>query len=142
MKPLLLCFFSLLVLPFPGSAGVVLYTTADNPPANTGGADEIVYLDASETLTDAWFAGQGIVLSTGNSAKIAQALQSPQWQTQEAKLQQAYQGVIRAWQLGVERIPAVVVDDKWVVYGITDIDRARSEVELYRQQHEEGEGRK
>lgn len=141
MKPLLLCFFSLLVLPFSVSAGVVLYTTSDNPPTNTGGEAEIVYLDASETLTDAWFTGQGIELSAQNAPQVAQALQSPEWQAQEAQLQQAYQGVIRAWQLGVERIPAVVVDDKWVVYGATDIDRARSEVELYRQQHEEGEGR-
>lgn len=138
MKPLLLCFFSLLVLPFSVSAGVVLYTTSDNPPANTGGEAEIVYLDASDTLTDAWFAGQGIALSAQNAPQIAQALQSDEWQAQEAQLQQAYQGIIRAWQLDVERVPAVVVDDKWVVYGLTDIDRARSEVELYRQQHEEG----
>lgn len=138
MKPLLLCFFSLLVLPFSVSAGVVLYTTSDHPPENAGGEVEIVYLDASDTLTDAWFAGQGIELSAQNAPRIAQALQSPQWQAQEAQLQQTYQGIIRAWQLGVERLPAVVVDDKWVVYGLTDIDRARSEVELYRQQHEEG----
>jgi len=43
---------------------------------------------------------------------------------------QAYQPLIRAMQLGVDRIPAVVFDNQFVIYGTTDIPLA---LKKYRQ---------
>ncbi|HGM9972055.1 TPA: TIGR03757 family integrating conjugative element protein, partial [Proteus mirabilis] len=64
--------------------------------------------------------------------------QSPAWQAREAALRQAYQGVIQAWELGVTRLPAVVVDAQWVVYGTTDIEQAVTQIQQYREQQEGG----
>lgn len=47
----------------------------------------------------------------------------------------AYQGVIDAWSLGITTIPAVVVDRRFVVYGITDLDDALKAIERYRSTH-------
>jgi len=34
--------------------------------------------------------------------------------------------VVRAWELGIKKVPAVVFDDRDVVYGTTDVDVATS----------------
>jgi integrating conjugative element protein (TIGR03757 family) len=47
----------------------------------------------------------------------------------------AYQGVIDAWQLGVTKIPAVVVDHHYIVYGEPNIARALAWIEVYRRTH-------
>jgi len=44
----------------------------------------------------------------------------------------AYQGVADAWSLGVATIPAVVVDQRYVVYGEPDVARAVSRIEQHR----------
>lgn len=50
----------------------------------------------------------------------------------QRRLQEAYQGVTDAWRIGVTKVPAVVVDQRFVVYGTQDIDRALSLIERYR----------
>lgn len=50
----------------------------------------------------------------------------------QQRLADAYQGVTDAWSLGVTKIPAVVVDRRYVVYGETDVSRALARIEEYR----------
>ncbi|MDA3351128.1 TIGR03757 family integrating conjugative element protein [Pseudomonas aeruginosa] len=44
----------------------------------------------------------------------------------------AYQGVADAWGLGIAKIPAVVVDRRYVVYGEPDVPRAVARINAYR----------
>jgi integrating conjugative element protein (TIGR03757 family) len=48
------------------------------------------------------------------------------------RLADAYQDVTDAWGLGVTKIPAVVVDRRYVVYGETNVSRALARIEAYR----------
>ena len=50
----------------------------------------------------------------------------------QRRIGQAYQGVADAWGLGVARIPAVVVDRRYVVYGEPDVPRAIARIDAYR----------
>ena len=50
----------------------------------------------------------------------------------EHRLREAYQGVTDAWSLGITKIPAVVVDRRYVVYGEADVERALARIEEYR----------
>ena len=43
----------------------------------------------------------------------------------------AYQGVVDAWSLGVITIPAVVVDQRYVVYGEPDVAKAVALIEAH-----------
>jgi integrating conjugative element protein (TIGR03757 family) len=52
--------------------------------------------------------------------------------TLQHRLPDAYQDVTDAWSLGVTKIPAVVVDRRYVVYGETDVARALARIEAYR----------
>lgn len=48
-----------------------------------------------------------------------------------AEMVNGYQGVGRAFSLGVERLPAVVINESFVVYGTTDVDHALQLWALY-----------
>ena len=41
---------------------------------------------------------------------------------------EAYSGLMRAWRLGVTKVPAVVVDGTYVVYGQPDVTAAVAEI--------------
>lgn len=45
-------------------------------------------------------------------------------QDQPQRMREAYQGVVDAWSLGVTKVPAVVVDRRYVVYGEASLDKA------------------
>jgi integrating conjugative element protein (TIGR03757 family) len=51
------------------------------------------------------------------------------------QLTAAYQGVADAWRIGVTKIPAVVVDQRYVVYGDPDIAHAMTRIQAYRETH-------
>lgn len=50
----------------------------------------------------------------------------------QRRLAGAYQGITDAWSLGVTKIPAVVVDGQYVVYGDPDVSRALTTIETFR----------
>ncbi|WP_191091696.1 TIGR03757 family integrating conjugative element protein [Affinibrenneria salicis] len=60
-------------------------------------------------------------------------MQQPDWQEKEARLTRAYQALMDAWSLGISKVPAVVFEDKYVVYGTTDIGLARQKLEAWRE---------
>jgi len=50
----------------------------------------------------------------------------------QRRIASAYQGVTDAWSLGVTSLPAVVVDQRYVVYGEPDVARAIAGIEQHR----------
>ncbi|MDQ4284031.1 TIGR03757 family integrating conjugative element protein, partial [Pseudomonas aeruginosa] len=50
----------------------------------------------------------------------------------QRRIASAYQGVTDAWSLGVTSLPAVVVDQRYVVYGEPDVARAIARIEQHR----------
>jgi len=65
------------------------------------------------------------------AAIVQQRLQQGGFELQR-RMASAYQGVADAWSLGVTKIPAVVVDGRYVVYGEPDVARALARIEAYR----------
>lgn len=53
----------------------------------------------------------------------------------QRRIGHAYQGVADAWGLGIAKIPAVVVDRRYVVYGEPDVSRAVALINAYRSTH-------
>ncbi|MFC6298111.1 TIGR03757 family integrating conjugative element protein [Pseudomonas sp. CCM 7893] len=65
-------------------------------------------------------------------ATIQRYLASPAGKRLQSDLAQAQQGVTDAWSLGVEKLPAVVVDRRYVVYGEPDVAKAVALIERAR----------
>lgn len=121
ISPLLL--YLSLLLPAAVQAATVVYTDTQHLPSNITDGTQVVWLDGPEQVQLQLF-GQ---LPADPQAAAAQAkaiLGSPTWHEQEQELAQAWQAIIHARDIGVEKYPAVVFDDREVVYGTADVVQA------------------
>ncbi|PHM46600.1 TIGR03757 family integrating conjugative element protein [Xenorhabdus miraniensis] len=112
-------------------AKTVVYTDRQHIPTHLSPETQVVWLDAAEQQQKQIFSQ----LSTDPQQAAVQAqaiLQSSHWHQQEQKLIKAYRAVVQAWQSGVKKYPAVVFDDREVVYGTADGAKARA----LREQHQ------
>ncbi|WP_110689433.1 TIGR03757 family integrating conjugative element protein [Salinicola endophyticus] len=117
----------LLVWSHAAIAGVEVFTTADEPVINVPSDAAVIELDAPARL-DARIS-QDLPADPKRAEQILKARMSkPGWQQTLQKYGQLYQGLARAWMLGVEKLPAVVVDSRYVVYGQADVGAALQEI--------------
>ncbi|MCO6056778.1 TIGR03757 family integrating conjugative element protein [Pseudomonas sp. MOB-449] len=68
----------------------------------------------------------------GHSAAIAQQRLREGSTALQERIGIAYQGVVDAWSLGITTIPAVVVDQHYVVYGEPDVAKAVALINSHR----------
>lgn len=110
------------------SAGVEVFTVAGEPVINAPDSAAVVELDAPARL-DARISQD----LPADPARAQQELQSrmsdPEWQATLKRYGELYRGIARAWMLGIEKVPAVVVDSRYVVYGEPDVRAALEKIE-------------
>lgn len=112
-----------LFIPFQLLAGTVVYTDAEHPPQNLTEESSVVWLDGPDRLQDAIF-GELAADPQLAAQQARNIIQSPQWPGQQEQIAQAYRQVVHAWEIGLHKFPAVVFDDRDVVYGTADVARA------------------
>lgn len=95
----------------------------DSVPQNT----RIIELDATDHLHNLLSAN--LPTDTKQATEIAQSRLNHDLHQQLAT---AYQGIVDAWTLGVQKIPAVIVDRKYVIYGEPNVSHALSRMNAYR----------
>lgn len=121
MKRYFFVLFPFLFLPSAlVSAQTVIYTTARYPVENPEPGVVIQILEDIHSLEQSLFP----TLSQHPEQAELQArerMQQTDWREQETRLTRAYQSLLDAYTLGVEKVPAVVLDEKYVVYGTTNI---------------------
>ncbi|PLR35034.1 TIGR03757 family integrating conjugative element protein [Chimaeribacter californicus] len=122
----------LLAFAIPVSATTVVYTDSHHPPLNLSAGHQVVYLDAPQTAQRQIF---GELPSDPVQAERAAkaVIQSSDWPQKQQQIAQAYQGVLQAYSLKLEKYPSVVFDDKYVVYGTTDVALAESRLAEFRE---------
>ncbi|ELC8789623.1 TIGR03757 family integrating conjugative element protein, partial [Salmonella enterica] len=97
---------SVLLLPLSSRAAMVVYTDHAHPPAGVTGDTRVVWLDAPEQLQQSLFGS--LASDPKDAERQAQAvIHSAGWQQKQAELVQAYRGLLQAWQMGLEKYPAV-----------------------------------
>jgi integrating conjugative element protein (TIGR03757 family) len=115
------------------AANICVVTDGGHPVTHASGA-RVIELDAPSRLEDR--------LSAQLPADPAQARAIVRWRLRSggAALQQrfadAYQGVTYAWSLGITKIPAVVINGRYVVYGVSDVNRAVAMIDAYRKEQQ------
>lgn len=111
-------------------AADVVVVTDSHYPVKTMGSERLIELDAASRIE--------AELSVGLPADPEQATAIVKRRLNEGgtdfqrRIATAYQGVADAWSLGITSIPAVVVDQRYVVYGEPDVARALARIEQYR----------
>ena len=118
--------------PGAGGADVVAFTLSSMPLRATGGATVHV-LDARDGYAEAF----GADLPGDPERALAEArrrMATPSGRAALARIAGAAAGNALAARLGIEQLPAVVVDGRYVVYGVRDVARAVERVEAWRAQ--------
>ncbi|OMG92157.1 integrating conjugative element protein [Achromobacter xylosoxidans] len=106
------------------------WVITDQAHGVSGKADRLILLDAPARI----------------EAELVSGLPSAAWRAEsmvrerlnqggpdlQRRIAAAYQGVTDAWSLGITSIPAVVVDQRYVVYGEPDVARAVARIEQHR----------
>ncbi|UOB56995.1 TIGR03757 family integrating conjugative element protein [Burkholderia pyrrocinia] len=120
---------ALLLSPAFASAQVWVITDRQHPVQ--GKPDRLIELDAPPRIEQELTAG--LPRDSSQAAALVQRRLNQGGNALQQRLGNAYQGVADAWSLGVQKIPAVVVDKRYVVYGETDVARAVARIAQHRE---------
>ena len=113
---------------------VEVFTDSQTPVLNNGPSTTVYIVDRIDRLQQALSEG----LPAEPEAAKQDALQRFQRMDAQlsSELENAAKGLVQAMQYGIGRYPAIVIDGKAVVYGVTDVKAA---TRLYEQRREGGE---
>ncbi|MDP9124799.1 MAG: TIGR03757 family integrating conjugative element protein [Pseudomonadota bacterium] len=112
------------------SATDVLVVTDGRHPVQPAAGARVIELDLPERIEAELSAG--LPNDPSRAAALAQQRLRAGGQALQRRLDGAYQGVADAWGWGLVKLPAVVVDRRYVVYGEPDVARAVARIEAYR----------
>ena len=101
------------------------------PVAGAQAADRIIQLDAAQTI-EAELSAQ-LPDDPQQAAVLVQRRLNERGHALQQQLREAYQGVTDAWSLGITSIPAVIVDQRYIVYGENELNRALARIEQHRE---------
>lgn len=116
------------------TAEVWVITDSRHPVTGAHAADRVIELDAAQRL-EAELSAQLPADPKQATALVQQRLQQG-GQALQQRLHTAHQGVTDAWSLGITTVPAVVVNQRYVVYGVNDISQALARVASYQQEQQ------
>ena len=111
-------------------AADVVVVTDSRQPVKTIGGERLIELDEAPRIEAALSAE--LPADPEQAATIVKRRLSDGGVGLQRRIASAYQGVTDAWSLGVTSIPAVVVDQRYVVYGEPDVARAVARIEQHR----------
>ncbi|MEH6499597.1 MAG: TIGR03757 family integrating conjugative element protein [Pseudoalteromonas distincta] len=112
------------------AVGLIVVTDSLHPIEAPPGA-RVIMLDASSRIEAELAAG--LSDDAARSAAIVRRRLAGGGDALQYRIAKAYQGVVDAWSLGITTIPAVVVDQRYVMYGEANVSRAMARIEAHRQ---------
>ena len=111
-------------------AADMVVITDSRHPVKTMGGERLIELDEAPRIE----AGLSAALPADpeQATAVVKRRLSQGGADLQRRIATAYQGVADAWSLGITTIPAVVVDQRYVVYGEPDVARAIARIEQHR----------
>ena len=111
----------------PAAAEVLVVTDSRHPVRAIPGA-RVIELDRAARIEAQL--SSGLPADPDRAAKLARERLGDK--ALQRRLRQAYQDIAEAHGLKVAKVPAVVVERRYVVYGEADVSRAVARIESYR----------
>ncbi|MBN3043716.1 TIGR03757 family integrating conjugative element protein [Pectobacterium brasiliense] len=122
--------FLIALLTPPALATDVLAVTDTRHPMQNLGNTRLIELDRP-SLIEAELAAN-LPQDPAHAASIVQQRLREGGTALQQRINEAYQDVVDAWSLGITTLPAVIVDQRYVVYGEPDIARAVEVINMHR----------
>ncbi|BAW24584.1 integrating conjugative element protein [Pseudomonas putida] len=111
-------------------AADVVVITDSRHPVKTMGGERLIELDEAPRIEAELSAA--LPADPEQATAVVKRRLSQGGADLQRRIATAYQGVADAWSLGITTIPAVVVDQRYVVYGEPDVARAIARIEQHR----------
>lgn len=112
-------------------AADVLVITDRHHPVRTMGGERLIELDEAVRIEAELAAG--LPVDPEQAAAEARHRLNQGGAEFQRRIADAWQGVTDAWSLGITRLPAVVVDARYVVYGEPDVASAVARINRHRE---------
>ena len=112
------------------TAAEVLVITDSGHPVRVAAGTRVIELDLPVRIEAELAAG--LPADPARASAIVQQRLREGGQDLQRRIGRAYQDVADAWGQGIAKVPAVVVDRRYVVYGESDVARAAARIETYR----------
>ena len=112
------------------AAAEVLVITDSGHPVQVAAGTRVIELDLPARIEAELAAG--LPTDPTQAAAIVQQRLREGGQDLQRRIGRAYQDVTQAWGLGITKVPAVVVDRRYVVYGEPDVAHVAARIETYR----------
>ncbi|MBH9407435.1 TIGR03757 family integrating conjugative element protein [Pseudomonas aeruginosa] len=111
-------------------AADVVVVTDSRHPVKTMGGERLIELDEAPRIEAELSAN--LPTNPDQATALVKRRLTQGGTDLQRRIATAYQGVTDAWSLGITTIPAVVVDQRYVVYGESDVARALARIEQHR----------
>lgn len=111
------------------AADVLVVTDSRHPVQSMAGV-RVIELDLPDRIEAELAAG--LPNDPSAAAALVQQRLRDGGQGLQRRIGSAYQSIADAWGLGIAKVPAVVVDRRYVVYGVPDVARAVARIETHR----------
>jgi len=127
-----LSFILLSLLASSVNAEVWVITDSQHPVTGIASAQRVIQLDAAQQIE----AELSVNLPTDpqRATELVQQRLNQGGASLQQRLSDAYQGITDAWSMGITTLPAVVVEQRYVVYGETNLDKALATIAQYRKE--------
>jgi len=122
-----------LLLASNATAEVWVVTDSSHPVTGSDFVQRVIQLDAAQHIESELSAN--LPKDPQQAAGIVQQRLNQGGDTLQQRLRAAYQGITDAWSMGITTLPAVVVDQRYVVYGEANLDQALTVIDQYRREH-------
>ena len=113
------------------TARIEVFTTAGTPIAGVSAPAVRVYTLDAPALIEAEI-NAALPRDPSTAHRYAHRSLKGHWHEAAERLTQAYRGLLKGSQYGLEKLPAIVFDGRAVVYGITDLDQALGDYRRWR----------
>ncbi|KFX05557.1 hypothetical protein KU73_00405 [Pectobacterium wasabiae] len=118
------------MLASPAQATEVLAVTDTRHPMQNLGNTQLIELDRPSRI-EAELAAN-LPQDPVRAAIIVQQRLKEGGTALQQRINEAYQDVVNAWSLGITTLPAVIVAQRYVVYGEPDVAKAVARINTYR----------
>jgi len=132
MRSHLISCLLLFLLAGSASAQVWVITDTRHPVTGSASAHRVIQLNAAQQIETELSAN--LPADPQRATALVQQRLNQGGQTLQQRLREAYQGITDAWSMGITTLPAVVVEQRYVVYGEANLDKALVAIAQYRKE--------
>jgi integrating conjugative element protein (TIGR03757 family) len=111
---------------------ITIYTTTFLPPIQLDGdSAQIIWLDLPDRMLKN-LSRHSLTVKGKNPETVLNTIREKEGADFFQQLNTQVNGLVSAWSHGIEALPAIVIEDRYVLYGMYSLQKARARADAYK----------